>query len=215
MRMYSFRNVCLNAYLSSSYVLAVTMFCMTPSLFAQNKTNVTGDNFDDTSYVSTNYTAEQLEKLVPAAKPEDVATPEAIVKALHQSVGGPKGDWNSHRLRSLCLPNVFFIYGERDEKGISHVKTISIDSFVKEVSELHKSTSWYEDVTETHVYKLEKKGHVLAEVVYSGWENTQPEPPDQKTLTSDPKGESSGRKGEATAGLIYLGNRWWITDHKW
>jgi hypothetical protein len=46
--------------------------------------------------------------MVLPARPEDVASQEAVIRALHESVCGPKGEWNSDHFRSLMLPNAIF-----------------------------------------------------------------------------------------------------------
>jgi hypothetical protein len=50
--------------------------------------------------------AAELARMVPPADPRDVASPEALVRALHESVNGPVGAWDEKHLLSLCLPHM-------------------------------------------------------------------------------------------------------------
>src|SRR5262245_54533260 len=47
------------------------------------------------------FTARELDGLVPTPRPEDVASPKALVVALHASISGPKGRFDWSRFRSL------------------------------------------------------------------------------------------------------------------
>src|SRR5215475_1638080 len=79
----------------------------------------------------TSYSEADLERLVPKARPEDVNSPEAVTKAIHEAVSGPRGAWDDKRLRSLCVPNVLFNYAAVDPDGVLRLKTLSMDSVVQ------------------------------------------------------------------------------------
>jgi hypothetical protein len=149
------------------------------------------------------FTEEELEKMVPAPRPEDVASPEAIVKALHDSVSGPKGDWNSDRFRSLCLPNVFFEYREKNGKGESLLSSISFDNIIKVFTDIHHKSGWYEDATDLSVMKIVHEGFSMASVRYGGGEGKTPG-----------HKRSDNKNGPFTI-VMYIGKRWWVVSHYW
>ena len=103
---------------------------------------------------------------MPAARPEDVASPEAIVKALHESINGPQGEWSEDKLLSLCLPNTSFVYLEKDKQGKLNITSVTLDNFIQDVKKLHKRSAWYEAVDVLQVTKTEKEGGALGMVYY-------------------------------------------------
>jgi hypothetical protein len=158
---------------------------------------------------SLKHSEAELEKLVPPARPEDVASPEAIVRAMHNAVDGPKGDWNSDRFRSLFLPNAFIAYEDDESKdGAMNISTITLDDLVRDVRKLHQQTSWDETVVDfPTVIRIRRdvEGHVvLATVLAAVIEGPEPQAthPKDKELT-------------ATTTCMYIGKRWWIVSHVW
>jgi hypothetical protein len=154
---------------------------------------------------SNSYSEQELEAQVPEARPEDVSSPQAIVKALHDSISGPKGAWNPDRLRSLCVPGVYFVYGDKGQDRVLRVSTISLDDTIKGFTRLHMQSDWYESVDRMRVTQAVKKdGYRVVTVSYSGREGTQ-------RVTGSRPNPSRG----ATTDLIYIGRRWWIVSHMW
>jgi hypothetical protein len=144
---------------------------------------------------SVSYTKAQLDKMLPLAQPEDVSSPEAIIKALHDSVSGPQGDWNSDRFRSLCAPNVFFEYLDEDKDGTPNLSTVSMDTLADGFRKLHTATSWYETAGNLSVTRIENKQHrMMAIVNYTGTEGTH-------------KNEQLPKEPTKTTTLLYLGDR--------
>ena len=152
---------------------------------------------------TTSYTEAQLRQLVPPALPEDVSSPEAIVKAMHEAVSGPQGQWNPDRLRSLCVPNVFFESEDNDKNGTLSIATITLDQLVKDFQNLHQAIPWHEAVSNFSVTRIDRKdGTILAVVSYSGSDNPDKDHPMPSTLTS-------------TSTLLFFAKRWWIVNHTW
>ncbi len=156
--------------------------------------------------VSTAYTENDLEKQVPAARPEDVSSPEAIVRAMHDSVSGPKGSWNPDRLRSLCLPNSLWTYGAKEDDGIVHYNVVTVDGLVKVLTAIHRDSAWYEAVNVTSIDRIDRQtdSFSMATVRATGYEGTTPRilPKEQKPPT-------------AMTDVVYIGKRWWIISHTW
>lgn len=153
-------------------------------------------------FAEWNYTPEELAALVPPARPEDVASPEAILSAAHESVNGPKGTWNSDRLHSLCLPNASFTEIDKDSEGRLMIRNVPLKRFLEEVQELHDTTAWYETVQKLKVAKVFKKHGGLAAVFYHGY-------------ASDKPGGKHLEDGDSVATLLYDGKRWWIVSDSW
>jgi hypothetical protein len=152
---------------------------------------------------SVGFTEEELEKRVPPARPEDVASPEAIVKALHDSVSGPKGDWNPDRLRSLCIPSVFFEYNERNKNGAALLSSVSLKNTIKIFKKVHRESGWYEVAVHISAVTIVKnKDFMMASVTYSGGEGKEP-----NVKISD--------KPTSVTDLMYIGKRWWVVSHLW
>jgi hypothetical protein len=146
-----------------------------------------------------------LEAQVPKPRPEDVSSPRAIVKALHDSVSGPQGAWSPDRLRSLCVPGVFFVYGEKGKDGVLNISTLSLNNAVTGFTRLHEQSDWYERVNRMNVTQVEKKGgYLVATVTYSVTEGTKRV---TRTQPDAPLGSSTE--------LMHIGNRWWVVSHMW
>ncbi|MBB6147361.1 hypothetical protein HNQ77_005357 [Silvibacterium bohemicum] len=189
------------------FVIAFLVAFLPPSTFSQDKTPA-GEDKAPTSpqpWVDTSYTAEQLSKLVPAARPEDVSSPEAIVRAMGESSSGHKGDWNSDRFRSLFLPNVLFSYVFTQSDGTKVVSSLSLDKMVQALTELLQKTDWYVKVDSVHVTMIDRptQGVKLANADGIGGEGAK-----QSDLETIPHTRSA-------TSLIFFNNRWWIASQIW
>lgn len=71
----------------------------------------------------------------PAAKPEDVRSPEAIVDALYDVISGPRGklrDWN--RMRSLFLPAEGRLIAASHKTAKVDAVVMSVDGYIDRAS---------------------------------------------------------------------------------
>jgi hypothetical protein len=149
------------------------------------------------------YTHDQLQALVPKARPADVSSPAAIVTALHESVNGPQGKWNSDRLRSLCLPNVLFASLGHNDQGQPTISNRPLASFIKDVQDVHDTTGCYEHVSKIiDVSTVSDKANSLAVVHYEGVGADTPDGPPTE-------------QGETQASLMFDGQRWWVASDTW
>ena len=67
----------------------------------------------------------------PAAKPADVASPDAILKALYDVISGPAGqkrDWN--RMRSLFVPGAHLIPTGRGPDGKARHRMLTVEDYI-------------------------------------------------------------------------------------
>jgi hypothetical protein len=135
-----------------------------------------------------------------AARPEDVASIEAIVKASYETISGGVGmprQWG--RDESLFDPNVRFVSVERDPKSGAIVAMITThQEFVDEFDE----PGTKEGFTERELgRKIERYGNVAT--VLSSYEG---------------KNASTGKvvtRGVNIFQLYFDGKRWWILSMVW
>lgn len=149
-------------------------------------------------FTTWTFTQAQLAAKAPAPRPEDVSSPEAIVKALHDSVSGPQGKWDSARFRSLLLPNALLTNVGPNADGQQAISNVSVADFMKEVQQVHDEGGWFENVdTIINVTTVNKNGGAIASVDYHGTASTTP-------------GGPVVEQGENIETLLWDGARWWV-----
>ncbi|QRP47093.1 hypothetical protein [Amycolatopsis sp. FDAARGOS 1241] len=154
-------------------------------------------------YASWTHTHDELAALAPKPRPSDVSSPRAIVTALHESLNGPRGKWNSDRLRSLVVPNAVFMSLGQPDAGATTISNNSLPDFLKAVQDVHDQSGWYEYVTKIiDVSTVAKKGGALGIVHYAGIASTTP-------------GGKPVEQGESQASLMFDGVRWWVVSDNW
>jgi hypothetical protein len=112
----------------------------------------------------------------PAAKPEDVRSVDAIVKALYDVISGPKGqarDWA--RMRSLFLPDGRLIPSRADrETHRADAVVLTIDGYIERSSARMESEGFFErgvnNVTQqygniAHVWSTYESRHAATDVM--------------------------------------------------
>jgi hypothetical protein len=188
--------------LKSSLLLISVAWIATP-IYAQNARPFDLSHNPEPNASST-YSEQELEKLVPPARQEDVSSPETIIRAVHEAASGPKGNWNPDRFRSLFIPNAFFGYDDHGKDGTVRISTITLDDLIKELQRLHRQTAWYEKIVDTPtLIKIRRDKQVILEILSAiGIEGTQPSLDNAEEKTS-------------TTTLMYIGKRWWIVSHVW
>ena len=143
-------------------------------------------------------TAQQLAALAPVANPADVASPEALVRAIHDSASGPAGTWDPHRLQSLVLPYTRGAYPDMDDKGVKQISIETIDHFIRRIAQFRKTSSWYETTLVVKVKQYDR----IAVAYYSGQAGTE--------LNKKPD-----ERGISVCEMIYDGKRWWVVSDIW
>jgi hypothetical protein len=158
---------------------------------------------------STSYSEDELERLTPRARPEDVSSPEAVIKALHASVSGPQGEWDADRLRSLCVPNVLFTYPEKVETGETRIQTVTLDRLIETIKLLHRQNPWQETAYDVKVQKIFRKdaGTTIALATHHTVEGEEPMSIHEAQAMKDQK--------VSTSMLVFLKNRWWLVSDMW
>jgi hypothetical protein len=136
----------------------------------------------------------------PAANPADVASPDAILKALYDVISGPAGqrrDWN--RMRSLFVPNARLMPAARRPTGGAGVIMWNVDDYISIVGPNLERDGFYERELKRIT---EQFGNVMH--VFSTY--------DSKRLPTDEKPFS---RGINSIQLLKDGDRWWVVSIYW
>lgn len=144
---------------------------------------------------------------VPAADPADVATPEAVVLAVYDTISGPAErarprDWD--RLRSLCLPDARFLIvrwpdGEGGTREI--LRSWDVEGFVTDGQVFYGETGFWERELWA---RTERFGHVAH--VFSAFES--------RVGANEASAEIAGR-GINSFQLVRRAGRWWLASTTW
>ena len=83
-------------------------------------------------------------KTASKPRPEDVSSPDTIIKAMYDCISGPAGKRNWHRLRSLYLDGARLIpTGKRLHKE-GGLRVMSIDEWIEDVQDYFAENDFYE-----------------------------------------------------------------------
>jgi hypothetical protein len=135
----------------------------------------------------------------PAAKPEDVATPEAIVAALYDVISGPKGqarDWE--RFRSLFAPGARMIPSGKRKDGTTGYRIITPEDYITQSGKFLVETGF----RERELHRVEERFGGLVHVF--------------TTYEALREGETKPfMRGINSIQLVNDGQRWWILTVAW
>jgi hypothetical protein len=137
----------------------------------------------------------------PAARPQDVATPDAIIKAVYDVISGPAGqtrDWN--RMRSLFVPNARLMPAVTRPGGTgTGVLVLSVDDYIAMSGPSLERNGFFEveikRVSETY-------GNIMH--LFSTYESRR-QATDEKPFA----------RGINSFQLLKDGERWWIVSIYW
>jgi hypothetical protein len=147
-------------------------------------------------------TQKKTEPLVtpPPAKPEDVATMDAILAALYDVISGPAGkkrDWN--RMRSLFITEGrLMAVGPKKEGGFGY-RVMSVDDYIKASGSYLEENGFFEREASRVVEQFGQIAHVFS------------------TYESRHKAEDAKpfMRGINSIQLMHDGKRWWIVSVYW
>ena len=135
----------------------------------------------------------------PAPRPEDVATPEAIVTALYDVISGPKGqarDWN--RFRSLFAPDARMIpMGKRPDGTVGH-RTLTPEDYITRSEKLLIEDGFREREVSRVVEQFGPLVHVFS--TYEAFRKEEPKP---------------FMRGINSIQVMHDGKRWWLVTVAW
>ena len=121
--------------------LAVVVSLLSSSLWAFGQQAKTTQAEPATAH----FTAAELAAKVPAPKPDDVKSVDAIVAAAYAAISGPAGarDWD--RFRSLFLPEARFTSVGKGQDGATVISSWSVDDFVRDAGAVFAKEGFYEN----------------------------------------------------------------------
>lgn len=137
----------------------------------------------------------------PAAKPADVASPDAILAATYDVISGPAGqqrDWD--RFRSLFVPGARLIpVVARKTGGGLDTRIITPDEYAQKADAYLQKNGFAERQI---AQKAERYGNIMQ--VFSTYESRY-----------DPKDAQPFARGINSFQLFYDGTRWWVVTIYW
>ena len=137
----------------------------------------------------------------PAAKTEDVGSVDAILKALYDTISGPKGsgrDWN--RLRSLFHSSARLMPVQPAREGTQMVlRPLSVEDYIKRAGPFLEREGFFETEISRAIHQF---GHIVQ--VFSTYE-TRHAKEDEKPFA----------RGINSVQLFNDGTRWWVVSVLW
>lgn len=137
----------------------------------------------------------------PAAKPEDVSSPDAIIKAVYDVISGPAGqkrDWN--RMRSLFVPNARLMPAVARPGGAgTGVIVLSVDDYINRSGPQLEANGFFE-----REIKRVSETYGAVTHIFSTYESRR-KADDEKPFA----------RGINSFQLLKDGDRWWIVSIYW
>jgi len=132
------------------------------------------------------------------ARPEDVSSPDAIIKATYDNISGPAGNRNWYRERTLFIKGAILIpIGKRIHKD-GDFEIMSLDEWIEDTSKYLEENDFYETEIMRKMYRYGDIMHV-----FSTYE-----------ARTDPEGKPIAR-GINCLQLLHKDDRWWIVSIMW
>lgn len=136
----------------------------------------------------------------PQARPEDVASMDAILSALYDVISGPAGkkrDWN--RMRSLFIPEGrLMAVGPKKEGGFGY-RVMDVEGYIKSSGSYLETNGFFEREAARVVEQFGQIAHVFS------------------TYESRHKADDAKpfMRGINSIQLMFDGKRWWIVSVYW
>ena len=131
-------------------------------------------------------------------RPEDVASPNAIIKAMYETISGPAGKRNWQRERSLFLPGARLIPIGKRVHGENGLRVMTVDEWIDDVEGFFADNDFWEAEVMCH---LDRFGNMVQ--AFSTYEarDRQDGPPIARGINS--------------IQLVFQEKRWWIVSVMW
>jgi hypothetical protein len=143
--------------------------------------------------------AKPRETKAPAgARAADVATRDAIVAALYDSISGPAGERDWERFRGLFIPEAQLIASFKKKDGTLGYKAMTVQGYIDGAGKYFKEHGFYEQ-------EISRKAETFGSItqIFSTYESR--ETPDGKPF----------ERGINSIQLLNDGSRWWVVDVYW
>jgi hypothetical protein len=137
-------------------------------------------------------------KTTAKPRPEDIATPDAIIKAMYDTISGPAGTRNWYRERSLFLDGARLIpIGKRIHKE-GELQILSLEEWIEDAEPFLAENDFYEIEI---MRQMNRYGNLVQ--AFSTYEARNSE-----------DGEPIAR-GINSIQLLHKDDRWWIVTVMW
>ena len=135
----------------------------------------------------------------PAARPADVSSMNAIIKAVYDVISGPKGqerDWD--RMRSLFVPGARLISARAGKDGATTAHVMSVEDYIRLGGPMLQKDGFFE----REAHRTEDRYGNIAQVfsTYESRHSTDAEP---------------FQRGINSFQLLFDGQRWWVVTIYW
>lgn len=140
---------------------------------------------------------------VPAARPEDVESVDAILNAVYDVISGPAGetrDWD--RMRSLFLPEARLIPSGQAQDGSTRYLIWSPEEYISTAGGQLEANGFFE----REAFRIEERFGNIAHV-FSTYESFRTE--------DEMEAGSYFVRGINSFQLLFDGERWWVVQIYW
>jgi hypothetical protein len=131
-------------------------------------------------------------------RPEDVSSPDAIIKAMYEIISGPAGKRNWSRLRSLYLPGARLIPTGKRVHTEGELRVMTPNEWIEDVRDYFAENSFYETELVRHTDRFGKIVQAFSTYV----------------AKNDLEGPVIAR-GINSIQLLFHEKRWWIVTVFW
>jgi hypothetical protein len=147
---------------------------------------------------SATQTPAALAAQVPAPKPEDVKSPEALVAACYDVISGAAGPRNWDRFRSLFLPAARLTASSQKPDGSHAITLLSVGDYVQLAGAGFLKSGFYEQGIHNELRTFGNMGQM-----FSSYESRRA------------PADAPFQRGVNSFQMLYDGQRWWIVSILW
>ena len=156
--------------------------------------------FQPTHILKMQQTTDTGKPTLPTANPADVATLDAILAAVYDSISGAKGKTrNWDRFRSLFIPGARLIPTGKRQNGETASRVLTPEEFIASSGKFMEEQGFFEKSIANHVETFGNIAHAFS--VYEGRHDTA----DAKPFV----------RGINSIQLMNDGQRWWVVTIFW
>jgi hypothetical protein len=140
---------------------------------------------------------QDLSSRVPPARPDDVKSIDAILRAIYDVISGPAGERDWNRFHSLCVPEAR-LTSTTKSGGSSAPRLLTVDEYIQRAGKYFTTHGFYESAI---VNRVQRFGNIAQ--VFSSYESRNA--PNEKPFV----------RGINSIQLFYDGSRWWVLSILW